>query len=388
MKNTLQIVRLLLVQILWLALVPSPVRAAEATSENDPRLKQALARYPEADANHDGILTETEARAALKKLKAGKVGAKASGADRSLASAGPTPTYADVHYGPYERNILDFWKTKSTNPVPVVVFIHGGGFVAGDKSKARGDRLLTECLDAGVSYAAINYRYRTSAPIQDVLRDCARAIQFIRSKAGEWNVDKKHIAAYGGSAGAGTSLWLAFHGDLADLGGSDPVLRESSRLAAAGATSCQFSYDILEWDKLFGAVNQKYQNTQDRPSFYGFKSEEELLSPAGQKVRADCDMRGLISKDDPPVFLNSGMPGGDITSRGHLLHHPKHALAIRDRCRELGVGVVAEIPALNIKPGPDDPQNLREFLFKHLGVTVPAEKPIGANLVPLPPGKQ
>ena len=371
-----------------LLLVPlAALHAAEATSENNPRLKQALARYPEADTNHDGILTETEARAALKKLKAGKAGAKASGADKSLASAGPAPTYADVHYGPHERNVLDFWQAKSTHPAPVVVFIHGGGFVAGDKSKARGDRLLTECLDAGVSYAAINYRYRTSAPIQDVLRDCARAIQFIRSKAGEWNVDQKRIAAYGGSAGAGTSLWLAVHGDLADPGSPDPVLRESSRLAAAGAAACQFSYDILEWDKLFGAANQKYQDIGERPGFYGFKTEEELLGPAGQKVRADCDMRGLISKDDPPVFLNSGMPGGDITSRGHLLHHPKHALAIRDRCRELGVGVVAQIPALNIQPQPGDPQNLREFLFKHLGVTVPVEKSTGAKPAPLQPEK-
>jgi len=46
------------------------------------------------------------------------------------------------------------------------------------------------------------------------MHDCARAIQFLRSKAARWNIDPKRIAATGGSAGAGISLWLGFHDDL------------------------------------------------------------------------------------------------------------------------------------------------------------------------------
>lgn len=339
---------------------------AQATSENDDRLKRALKQYPQADANKDGVLTEAEARAFLKQLKSG-TGGKATKAKK--ATEGAEPTFADVHYGPHERNVLDFWKAKSDKATPVVVFIHGGGFVSGDKSKVHGDKILQQCLDAGVSFAAINYRYRTTAPIQDVLRDCARAIQFIRSKAGEWNIDKSRVASYGGSAGAGTSLWLAFHDDLADPKSSDPVLRESTRLACAAANACQFSYDILEWEKLFGEAAQKFEKAgEDHPGFYGLKTDEELRGPTGAKFRADCDMQGLISKDDPPVFLASSMPGGEVTSRGHLLHHPKHAQAIYDRCREIGVGCVAEVPGAGLKPGKDDPQNLKAFLFKHLKV--------------------
>ena len=90
-------------------------------------------------------------------------------------------------------------------------------------------------------------------------------------------------------------------------------------------------------------------------------------------------MRGLISKDDPAVFLSSAMPGGDLTDRGHLLHHPKHAQAIYDRCREIGVGVVAQIPGLNIKPGKEDPADLTEFLFKHLKVATAVAKPAQAQ---------
>ncbi|MSU25164.1 MAG: alpha/beta hydrolase [Opitutus sp.] len=342
---------------------------AGASATDDARLKQALQRYPEADTDKDGVLTEAEARAHLKKLRSSKAGkSKSADAKAATSLAGPKPTLAEVPYGPHERNVLDFWKAKSDQPTPVVIFIHGGGFEFMDKSKAREGRMLRECLDAGVSYAAINYRYRTSAPIQEVLRDCARAIQFIRRQAGEWNVDKTRLAAHGPSAGAGASLWLAFHDDLADPQSSDPVQRESSRLAAAGAVACQFSHDLLAWDKLFANSNNRFKEIDDRPGYYGLKTDEELRGPVGRKIRADCDMHGLISRDDPPVFLDTGFPGGDITSRGHLLHHPLHAKAIYDRCRELGVGVVAQIPALKIMPGKDDPHNLQEFLFQHLKV--------------------
>lgn len=342
------------------------------TSENNDRLRKGLKSYPEADANKDGILTIEEARAYLRKMNVSEgavLGKKTAKADKDK-SGGPEPTLADVKYGPHERNVLDFWKAKSEQAAPVVVFIHGGGFKAGDKSGARGDKILRECLDNGVSFAAINYRYRTTAPLQDVLHDCARAIQFIRSNAGEWNVDKSRIASYGGSAGAGTSLWLAFHDDLADPGNTDPVLRESTRLVCAGANSCQFSYDILEWPKIFGEdVCRRFAEPGENwAGFYGLKTEEELNGPAGQKIRHDCDMRGLVSKDDPPVFLSSPQHGGDVTDRGNYLHHPKHAEAVKVRCEEVGVECVAQIPGLNIKPPADKPQDLRGFLFQHLGV--------------------
>ena len=38
------------------------------------------------------------------------------------------PTYADVSYGPHERNVLDFWKAEGEGPRPLLVYIHGGGW--------------------------------------------------------------------------------------------------------------------------------------------------------------------------------------------------------------------------------------------------------------------
>jgi hypothetical protein len=345
------------------------------TSANNERLKQALQQYPAADANKDGILTMREARAFLAQ-QTGKTKAKSKTEDATdVAPVSPTdkasnplPTFENVSYGPHERNVLDFWQAKSDKPTPVVVFIHGGGFVGGDKAKSRDDRTIRDCLSAGASFAAINYRYRTYTPIQDVLRDCARAIQFIRSKSQDWNIDKPRIASYGGSAGAGASLWLAFHDDLADPRNADPVLRESSRIVAAGANACQFSYDILKWKELFGEASDRFQKGEDYAGFYGLKSLDELTQPLGQRWRNDCDMHGLISAGDAPVFLSTPREAGEVTDRGHLLHHPKHAEAIKTRCDEIGILAIGNIPALSIKPAAGQPATMTEFLLQQVGV--------------------
>ncbi len=345
-------------------LAPSPaLSAADAAAFSPEQLQRYLRQYPDADTNHDGVLTVDEARDYLRKIRGAKKGKAAAPA----ATEALPPTLADVPYGPHERNVLDFWQAKSEKPTPVIVFIHGGGFTSGDKSKAGGAAKIQPYLDAGVSFAAINYRYRTSAPIQDVLRDCARAIQFIRSQSAAWNIDKARLAAFGGSAGAGTSLWLAFHDDMADPASPDPVLRESTRLVCAGANATQFSYDILLWPALLGEENAKKFGEDVAPHLiYGLKSDAELTGPLGQKIRADCDMRGLISKDDPPVFLTVARDAGPITDRGEFLHHPKHSQAIYDRCREIGVTVVADIPGLGLKPPAGGPATERDFLLKYL----------------------
>jgi len=49
------------------------------------------------------------------------------------------PDFADVSYGPYRRQKLDVWLTEAPGPRPMVVFVHGGGWVGGDKAPAGGE---------------------------------------------------------------------------------------------------------------------------------------------------------------------------------------------------------------------------------------------------------
>src|SRR6516225_8834777 len=109
----------------------------------------------------------------------------------------------NVPYGKHPRQVLDFFQAKSEKPTPVVFYIHGGGWRAGDKKTNP-----QPFLDKGISVVAINYRYvkngveeKIEPPVKAPLEDAARALQFVRSKTAEWNIDKKRIGATGGSAG-------------------------------------------------------------------------------------------------------------------------------------------------------------------------------------------
>jgi acetyl esterase len=353
-------------------ILPLPAFAADTAA----RLQQLLQQYPDADTNRDGTLTVEEAQAYAQKLRGqrDKRGSATDADDRGEARANssrPAPTHADVSYGPHERNKLDLWLAKSDTPTPLVVFIHGGGFVNGSKAAAHAS-MIKGCLEAGVSFMAINYRFRTSAPIQDILRDCARSIQFVRANAARYNIDPQRIASYGGSAGAGTSLWLAFHPDLADPKSKDPVLRQSSRIVAAGAINGQATYHLRRWPEFLGAPGEAWDRPGEVPSFYGAKSDAQLDEPKFKAIQADVDMLSLISPDDPPVFLFTSHPGGPVTNRGHYLHHPKHARAVKQAADAAGVPVTMLFAQEEPRIAGDYLTALRHFLFAHLKVSAAA----------------
>ena len=98
---------------------------------------------------------------------------------RRVNARSPAPTQADVKYGPHARNVLDFWQAQAKEPTPVLVSIHGGGFRAGDKSQIA-QPLLAGCLKAGISVAAINYRFSQHAPYPAPMQDVKRAMRRAR----------------------------------------------------------------------------------------------------------------------------------------------------------------------------------------------------------------
>ena len=141
----------------------------------------------------------------------------------------PIPDLADVKYGEHERNVLDIWFADTIKVTPLAIYIHGGGFVSG-KKEGLNATVIREFLESGISVAAINYRFIKQAPLPAAHHDALRALQYIRSRAQEWNIDKTKIAAFGGSAGAQLCMWLAFSDEMADPDAIDPIERESSRL--------------------------------------------------------------------------------------------------------------------------------------------------------------
>ncbi|MDO8541145.1 MAG: alpha/beta hydrolase [Opitutaceae bacterium] len=347
-----------------------------AAADTATRLQELMKRYPEADANGVGVLTAEEAQTHANKLRKQKKQSRPQTAkdperagEAQDGARRPTPTHADVSYGADERNKLDLWIAKSDRPTPLVVFIHGGGFVNGSKAVASPE-MISGCVDAGVSFMAINYRYRTTAPIQDILRDCARSIQFIRSKAKEYNIDPTRVAVYGGSAGAGTSLWLAFHPDLADPKNRDPVLRESSRVRAAGALNTQATYNLRRWPEFLPTrPGQSFERPGEVTAFYGKTSDAEL--DEAKAILDDVDMLSLVSPDDPPVFMYTSQADGPVADRGQYLHHPNHARAVKKACDAAGVRATVFFAQADPRLEGNHLHALREFLLAHLKSTAP-----------------
>src|SRR3982751_4453264 len=109
--------------------------------------------------------------------------------NKPVKAALPPPTFRGIKYGEHERNVIDFWQAKSTKPTPLLVYIHGGGWRGGDKSMLALET-LNFMREHGISVGSINYRYSDQAKLPAPVHDAARAIQFMRSKAGEWNLNK------------------------------------------------------------------------------------------------------------------------------------------------------------------------------------------------------
>ena len=104
----------------------------------------------------------------------------------------PSPTYANIAYDQYERTKVDFWQAEGKGPRPLMVYIHGGGWSQGSKDKTSGKDIET-CLANGISVASVGYRLTSEAILPAPVHDAARAIQFLRSKAKEWKINKNKI---------------------------------------------------------------------------------------------------------------------------------------------------------------------------------------------------
>jgi choline-sulfatase len=255
------------------------------------------------------------------------------------------PTIADVAYGSDEQQKLDFWKAESKGPTPLVFFIHGGAWKSNDKDRVSG---LRSYLAAGISVVSINYRFVQRAqaagiqpPVKWPLEDAARALQFVRSKAAEWNIDKTRIGASGGSAGACSSLWLAFHDDMAQPDSADPIARESTRLTCAGVVGAQTSLDpaqMKEWtpNSVYGghAFGFNGDKAKKLSAFQQFLDQRTGIMPW---IKAYSPIE-LISADDPPVHLFYS----DTPELGKTRKDPTHTA-------NFGLPLQEKMQALNVE---------------------------------------
>jgi acetyl esterase/lipase len=286
---------------------------------------------------------------------------------------GPMPTLADVPYGPHFRQTIDFWRAGSNRPTPLAYYIHGGGWAADDKSEIHRHLDVRALLGAGISVAAVNYRFLQDAnaakivpPVEWPLGDARRALQFLRSKAREWNVDTARIAATGVSAGGCASLWLALHDDMADPQSIDPIARESTRLYCVAAKAPVTSLDpkqLREWipNSIFSAHAFGFAGMSRAESFAPFlAARDSHLS----QIRRFSPIE-FASRDDPPVFMDfptqdkPPVPGEPQTDPNHSA---VSGLMLQRKLESVGVKVELRYRG----DGKSGHANIQEFLIDFL----------------------
>jgi acetyl esterase/lipase len=288
------------------------------------------------------------------------------------AQDAPAPTHPDVRYGSHERNVLDLYLAPSDTPAPLVIFIHGGGFRQGDKKgvSAKMIRLLHE---KGVSVASLNYPLTDTEHFPRQMLDPARAVQFLRHNAGKWNLDPTRFGATGGSAGAGISLWIGFHDDLADPKSADPIGRESTRLTAMAVSGAQISYDPRWIKEHIGG--RAHEHPALMP-FWGL-TPGEMDTPKARQIFHDCSPVNFLTADDPPVWViyrESPDPLPADAKPGDGIHHPNFGKELKKRMDALGIECVVkhatDYPGGKMNVWPRDPmdEDIAAFFIRHFGL--------------------
>lgn len=302
----------------------------------------------------------------------------------------------DVRYGDGERNVFDIYLPDCSAPTPLVIYIHGGGFTGGDKSGTHTQNAahIQQFLDSCVAYATINYFLLTVPPADgDIeaaaaqggvlasLNDAARSLQFMRYHYESLNLDKDNVALYGGSAGAGASLWLGTHDEMADPNNSDPVLRESTRITAVGAIATQSTYNLIAWEDILLPMTTRFAAVlggTDIPTvasavgaanylltFLGVSSIDAIFTADNEAYRANVDMLELMDASDAPIFVHNFDTGfGDLLNL--FLHHGLHALAVKARADEVGLHSVAYVDDAEYDLQDPSGEDLVSFFLRHI----------------------
>ena len=159
----------------------------------------ARKNFVRCDVNRDGTVTLAEFVDAVRRVIDPEATADSVRKPTETVRALRDIPYADTAH---VKQRLDLFLPKSprSRSVPLVVFIHGGGWMAGDKEQG-GPLLLNYVANGEFAGASIGYRFSTEAAWPAQIHDCKAAIRWLRTHAREHGIDPDRIGVWGGSAG-------------------------------------------------------------------------------------------------------------------------------------------------------------------------------------------
>jgi len=186
----------------------------------------------------------------------------------------------DLEYipGGHVRNKLDLYlPAKADHPLPVIVWIHGGGWEAGSKEGCP----AVAFAGKGYAVASINYRFSQDAIFPAQIEDCKAAIRWLRAHATKYSLDPRHIGVGGDSAGGHLVALLGTSGDVKELEGTGGNLEQSSRVQC-----------VLDW---YGPTDfTQMGGWQDKP-------DSPMAKLVGGPVR---ERKELAAKANPITYVS------------------------------------------------------------------------------------
>ena len=286
-------------------------------------------------------------------------------AQQPIRSARPripegTIVHRDLPYvtAGHERQKLDLYLPKAQKKLPLIIWIHGGAWLTGNKTNG----VPLGYLSDDYAIASINYRLSQHAIFPAQIEDCKAVVRWLRANAQEYNLDAENFGAWGPSAGGHLVAMLGTTDDVKafDVG---EHLTVSSRVHAVvdyfGPT------DLLQMDD-HRLPDGMVHNTPDSP-------ESRLIGGHIQENKekvAKANPITYVTKDDTPFLIVHG------DSDPLVPHHQSQLLEAA--LKKVGVPVsfyTVKGAGHGGFKDPNVPELTKQFFEKHLKPKQPEAKP-------------
>ena len=242
--------------------------------------------------------------AASTSLEQAGVMPKRGGSGGSSTFASVDPTHKDLVYATLsDAQKLDLYlPTTGSGPFALVIMVHGGGFMFGDKADGGGLAGVDQLLAAGYAVASINYRLSGEAQYPAQIYDAKAAVRFLRANAAQYNLNPEKFGAWGASAGGNLVSLLGTTCGVAELEGAE--LGNADQSSCVQAVVDWFGpIDFLKMQDQFAGTSCS-SNTNDASS-----PESKLIGAPIQTVPekvALTNPMNYITADDAPFFIENG----------------------------------------------------------------------------------
>ncbi len=278
---------------------------------------------------------------------------------------GGKPWQADVAYDVHPLDKLDIYRPANADTLAAVMFVHGGGWVDGDKRFVPRED-VAYFTSRNIALVSINYRGVASAqadglypPVLGPLEDTQRALQFLRLHAKEFALDPDRIVLLGESAGAFNVLWLGLAPDRAQPRSSDPAQRLSTRVKAIGTIDAQTSIDPQQMRAWVGP------HLDYGSQAFGLAAFDEFLARRGeyQQYFPSLSPAALVNEASPPTFLYYTRDSTSPIDPMYYIHSPAFGTGFLKIAEERHADVTLR---MGTHPSPNGHDELLAFLAKAL----------------------